>query len=135
MGMEAETAEKDEWADERAHNGGIRIDIGGGSGQSRVSMNRSTGRRSDVDGLPWPDKKPPFVDSRIRVDAEGHAWVRRSQSAGQPALYDVFDQEGELLRSVRFPGGRTLLSFGADCLYAASTDALDQQFLERYPMP
>lgn len=128
-------AEKGEWADERARNGGVRIDVGGGAGRSGVSMNRDTGRRSEVDGLPWPDQKPPFVGARILVDVVGHAWVRCSQPAGRPALYDVFDQGGRLLRSVRFPGGRTLLSFGAGALYAASTDALDQQFLERYSMP
>ncbi len=128
-------AEKDEWADERARNGGVMIDFGMVGGQPRVNMSRSTGRRSDVNGLPWPARKPPFVDARIRVDAAGHGWIRRSEPAGRPALYDVFDQGGRLLRSVRFPEGRTLLGFGEDSLYAASTDAFDQQFLERYSMP
>ncbi len=128
-------AEKDEWADERARNGGVRVDFGSVGGQPRVSMSRSTGRRSDVDGLPWPDRKPPFVEGRIRVDATGHGWIRRSEPAGRPALYDVFDQAGRLVQSVRFPEGRTLVAFGESSLYAASTDAFDQQFLERYSMP
>jgi len=128
-------AEKNEWADERARNGGIAVDVGNAGGEPRVSMGRSTGRRSDVEDLPWPDRKPPFVGSGIRVDPEGRAWIRRSEAAGRPALYDVFDQEGRLQYSVRFPEGRTLLAFGRSSLYAASTDELDQQFLERYSMP
>lgn len=128
-------AEKEEWADDNARNGGVMIDIGMQGGQRRVSMSRSTGRRSEVDGQPWNDTKPPFVVGRIRVDAAGHGWVRRSEPAGRPALYDVFDQKGRLVRTVRFPAGRTLVAFGDGSLYAASTDAFDQQFLERYSMP
>lgn len=128
------TAEKEEWAEEGTRNGGVGISVSVENGRRQVSMGRQPSRRQ-IDGLEWPDAKPPFVDGRITVDRAGHGWVRRSQPAGEPALYDVFDQTGNLVRSVRMPEDRILLGFGEGTLYAAHIDPLDQFFLEKYAMP
>ena len=128
-------AEKEEWSDERARNGGVGVSVQVENGRRQVSMSRSTGRRSDLNALEWPERMPPFAAARIRVDPDGNGWVRRNQKAGEPALYDVFDTTGRLVRSVRFGPGRTLIGFGDGTLYAARTDEFDQQFLERYDLP
>lgn len=128
-------AEREEWADDRARNGGIAMSVEIRGGSRSVSMSRDTGRRSELDALQWPDDKPPFANARVRVDSNGNGWIRRHLAAGEPALYDVFSAAGEHVRSVRFPEGRTLLGFGDGTVYVASTDAFDQQFLEKYALP
>jgi hypothetical protein len=129
--------ERQEWSDEQARSGGVGVAVQEVNGRRQVTMSRGRGAAGsgNLDELPWPAAKPPFANARIRVDAAGHGWVRRNLRAGRAALYDVFDQNGRHVRSVRFPEGRTLVGFGASAIYVAYTDALDQQFLEKYPMP
>ncbi len=127
--------ERQEWADEQARNGGVGVSVQVVNGRRQVSMSRGSRSAGDLDDLPWPDTKPPFVNARVRVDADGNGWVRRHLPAGEAPLYDVFDSNGEHIRSVRFPEDRTLVGFGASAVYAAYTDSLDQQFLEKYALP
>ncbi|MDH3732433.1 MAG: hypothetical protein OEU54_02825 [Gemmatimonadota bacterium] len=128
-------AEKEEFVAERSRNGGVMVDIAlGGDGGRRTQMSRSSGGRREIDGYTWPEVKPPFQGS-IRVDSEGQAWVRRSMEAGEPATFDVFDESGGHLRTVRLPPNRTLVSFGESAVYVARFDEFDQQFLEKYALP
>ena len=128
-------AEKEEWDDQRARNGGVGVSVEMDNGRRRVSMSRSTGGRADLNALDWPERMPPFATARIRIDSDGNGWVRRNLEAGEPAQYDVFDTTGRLVKSVRFPPERTLIGFGDGTLYAARTDEFDQQFLEKYDIP
>ncbi|MFV1986629.1 MAG: hypothetical protein ACC682_05085 [Gemmatimonadota bacterium] len=128
-------AEKEEWDDERARNGGVGVSVTIDNGRRQVSMSRATGRRSELNALDWPEDMPPFASARMRVDSEGNGWVRRNMKAGEPAVYDVFNTSGERVKSVRFLPDRALIGFGDGTVYAARTDEFDQQFLEKYDLP
>ncbi len=128
-------AEKEEWDNERARNGGVGVSVMMQNGRRQISMSRSTGQRRELNALDWPEAMPPFANSRMRVDSEGNGWVRRNMKAGEPALYDVFNTSGERVKSVRFLPGRALVGFGDGTVYAARTDEFDQQFLEKYDLP
>lgn len=128
--------EREEWDAERSRNGGIAINVSEENGRRSVSMSRGGGGgSSDPGDLPWPEEKPYFYGERIRVDADGHGWVRRHVDAGEPALYDVFDPTGRHVRSVRLPEGRVLVGFGDGSVYLAAVDPFDQHYLEKYAMP
>jgi len=47
-----------------------------------------------------PDVKP--VLARMFVDDEGRLWVQRLTSAGAPAFFDTYSEDGDYLGSVRF---------------------------------
>lgn len=129
-------AEREEWADDQQRNAGIGVAVSVENGEVSVSMARRSGRQPDnLAALPWPDAKPPFVPSSVRVDGAGRVWVERSQPAGRAALYDVFGAEGRHLAAVRFPPGRRLVGFGERALYAVSVGDFDLLTLERYAIP
>lgn len=132
-------AEKEAWEAEReSRGGGIGIQVEVENGQAQVSYGRMAGRsgRGDAaDTRPWPETMPVFADEPVRIDAKGRAWVRRSQPAGVPALYDVFDASGERVFSVRMPEERRLVGFGASGVYVVRVDFFGLQTLERYRLP
>ena len=101
-------------------------------------------------GPPIPDTKPPFQD--IAVGRDGRIWVRlhqpgyRAERADpedpqtadrweEPVVWDVFEQDGTYLGQVRAPDGfRTHPEpvFGADRVWAVTTDELEVQYLTRF---
>lgn len=131
-------AEKEEWSEARVQGGGgLTMEVAMENGSMSMRARRGGAREDDLDlaSLPFPDHKPPFYTSRIDIDSEGRAWVRRHVRAGEAALYDVFDSTGERVSSVRFPEGRRLIGFGPSGLYSLNTDAFGLVTLERYDLP
>jgi hypothetical protein len=66
---------------------------------------------------------------------DGSLWVRRSQPQGAPALYDVFDAQGRLVRQVALGKDMRIVGFGATSVYVARTDEDDLQYLLRFRRP
>lgn len=128
--------EKEEWAAaRRTAGGGIGIQITEVNGRRSMSIQRGGGAEPDLDALTWPDNMAPWVANSGIVDQAGRFWVRRSRPAGEAALYDVFDADGERIEAIRFPADRELVGFGGDAVYAVHVDPFDLKILERYPMP
>ena len=124
-------ADKEEWASTAA--GGIGINVNINNGVRQTSFRRGgMGGAPDIDGMEWPEVKPAFAS--IRVSPDGHAWVRRYVSAGDPERYDVFDGEGRLVHTVVMPAGTRLEAFGAGSVYVSRRDDLDFQWLARYEL-
>lgn len=130
-------AEMEEWnADRESSGGGIGIEMTEENGVRSMRMSRGgAGGEPDFDAMTWPDHKAPWVAGSGRVDGEGRFWVRRSLAAGEPALYDVFDRDGDRTGSVRFPEGRRLVGFGQGSVYVVHVDPFDLKTLERYTLP
>jgi hypothetical protein len=85
----------------------------------------------------YPDKsfpavKGPFVDGGVQVAPWGEAWVRRSEKAGAPAVYDIFDQNGERIRQVRLEAESRLVGFGPTHIYTVRTDQFGLEYLRRH---
>jgi hypothetical protein len=131
-----DAAEKKAWVEERNQQGGLGIQAESRNGVMSFSISRGRQQQDDeMPNLPWPAVKPPFAADGMVVDGQGRVWVRREQQAATPALYDVFDRQGRLVGSVRFPAGRRLIGSGRSALYVARTDDSDLQYLERYALP
>ncbi len=79
--------------------------------------------------------KPPFTDAAPILAADGVLWLERSVPAGQPAVWDLFDGTGRPIRSWELPAGRRLAGVGRSAVYLVTTDADDNERLERYPIP
>jgi hypothetical protein len=126
-------AEKEAWADRQASSTATFVAMGG-SGGGRGGGGTFEVPRPDLDEVEFPDFKPPFPSNAARVTPEGEVWVMRHQSHRDErrALFDVFDQRGELVKQVQLPEGRRLVGFGDSVLYAVVTDEDDLQWLERY---
>lgn len=97
-----------------------------------------------------PDTKPPFQD--IAVGRDGRIWVRLHQPGylaeeadpddpastdewAEPAAWDVYEPDGTYLGQVRAPRGlRTDPQpvFGADHVWAVTTDELDVQYVTEF---
>lgn len=88
--------------------------------------------RPDLDDIVWPEAKPPFPVGGVTLTPEGEVWVRRYVAFGEPESFDVFDEEGRLIRRVNLPEGRQVAGFGRGTLYAVYIDEDDLQWLERY---
>lgn len=103
------------------------------------SMNRyegEAGRLKAELGALVPERKP--VLERLVVDDENRLWVRRSVTAGELPLFDVFDGEGEYLGSVRMPAD-TWLTFPpvirGGRMYFIVRDDFDVPYVVGAPLP
>ena len=101
-------------------------------------------------GPPIPDRKPPFQD--IAVGRDGRIWVRLHQPGylaeaadpddpqatdrwEEPVVWDLFEDDGTYLGQVRAPDGfrpHPEPVFGAQHVWAITTDELDVQYLTRF---
>ena len=132
--------EKREWARSQAETGGgISIQVMMDNGALTTSFGRGGGggntEDEDLDRYTWPDSKPPFYGTRIIVDLQDRAWVRRHMDAGEPTTYDVFDRQGERVATYQLPFRSRVVSFGPSGVYVASLDDFDLNYLHRYAMP
>ncbi len=126
-------AEKEEWVNQSSSSGlMVRAEINNGVRSMSFGRGGGGGGRSDVDDYEWPDAKPPFVASGVRVTPEGEAWVRRSVAAGDAPIFDVFGADGQLKERVTLPVGREVVGFGRAHVYVVLRDEFDLQWLERY---
>ena len=125
-------AEKEAWADGQANQTATFVMVGGGGG-GRGGGGTFEVPRPDIDEIEFPDYKPPFPVSGVRATPDGQIWVQRYQRHSEDrALFDVFNDRGELVKQVRLPAGRRLVGFGDGVLYAVMTDEDDLEWLERY---
>jgi hypothetical protein len=75
---------------------------------------------------------PPFAARVPRISPEGVLWVERAQHAGEPARFDLFDQNGHRIGRAVLPAGRRLLGLGRGTLYLVATDDSGVERVERY---
>lgn len=125
-------AEKEAWADARANQTATFVSFGGGGGGGSGGGTFEL-PRPDLDEIDFPDYKPPFPTTGARATPDGEIWVQRYQRHDEDrALFDVFNDRGELVKQVQLPPGRRLVGFGDGVLYAVRTDEDDLEWLERY---
>ncbi|HRP08257.1 MAG TPA: hypothetical protein PLL69_07200 [Gemmatimonadales bacterium] len=130
-------AERAEYDASVQRGGSLGIEMRVSNGEPSLSMTRGRGRPGGAatSAANFPATKPPFDPGDIWVDSRERLWVRRHQAAGQPALYDVFDQRGSLVGSVRFGVNRRMAGMGKAAVYVARWDDDDLMYLERYALP
>ena len=61
--------------------------------------------------------------------------MRRYGPAGEPPLFDVFDEQANLVGQVILPEQRRVVAFGRDVVYVAARDEFDLEWLEQYQLP
>ncbi|MGD8496909.1 MAG: hypothetical protein PVF05_12040, partial [Gemmatimonadales bacterium] len=127
------SADKEAWI--AALSGALGVSVENENGRVRTSFSRGGGPEVDSGDFEWPDTKPAFPDGALRTDPDGRFWLERSVPAGEPRRFDVLDERGRRIGSVRLPAGRRLEGFGRDALYLSRTDDLDFVWLERYRLP
>lgn len=129
------TAEKEEFASSMRRGGALSVQMENRNGETSLSLGRGRPAADAALGSNFPATKPPFDAGDVWVDSRERLWVRRHGPANQPMLYDVFNERGTLVGSVRFPAGRRMAGTGNGVLYVARADEDDLMFLERYALP
>ena len=135
-------ADKDAWLEARANPAGggmfITMSAGGGGGGGGGNVHAAPAPRGarmvgpQVADEDWPEVKPPFPSSAVTATPEGHLWVLRHVALGTPPEYDVFDGNGDRVRTVILAENSRVVGFGNGVVYVARTDDDDLQWLERY---
>jgi hypothetical protein len=128
-------AEREEYASSMRRGGALSVQMENRNGETSLSLGRGRLPPDAQVGTNFPAHKPPFEAGDIWVDARERLWVRRHGAANQSMLYDVFNERGSLVGSVRFPAGRRMAGMGNDVLYVARADEDDLMYLERYALP
>ena len=129
------TADKEAWV-ERMSSRGVMMMVTNNNGNLNARMRRGGGRGvPDIDSYQWPETKPAFDAGSVRVDPDGHVWVGRYVSAGDPPVMDVFDETGARVAVVELPDGREVVGFGPASVYLARADDLGFMWLERFDRP
>lgn len=127
--------DKEEWRSELQRGGGIAVNMENRNGQLSMSLSRGRMPPDATRADNFPEVKPPFDPAEVFVDGKERLWVRRHQPAGSVALYDVFDERGSLMMSVRLGASRQVAGMGANSVYVVRYDEDDLQHLERYALP
>jgi hypothetical protein len=132
-------ADKDAWLEARANptGGGMFITMSAGSGGGGNVSAAPPPRGARMAGLQvadedWPEVKPPFPPSAVSATPEGQLWVQRHVALDAPPEYDVFDENGDRVRTVFLATNSRVIGFGSGVVYVARTDEDDLQWLERY---
>ena len=110
--------------------------------RGRMMIREGGSPRSSADAPPppklpdadFPEFKPAFIGNAM-ASPDGRLWVPRAQPANAPALYDVFDARGNLVRQVKLAQGTRLVGFKTNSIYTARTDEDELQYLQRHRMP
>ena len=79
--------------------------------------------------------KAPFTDAAPQLSPGGELWVERSVAHGAPSEWDVFNPAGHLVKRVRLPSDRRLLSLGKRSVYLLAVDDDGFERIERYASP
>jgi hypothetical protein len=128
-------ADKEQYVN-RAGASGLGISMTIENGVRSVGFSRGGGGmgapETSVDDFEWPDVKPAFAGSSVRVTPEGDAWVERSVRAGAEPVFDVFGADGSLKEQITLPAGRRVVGFGNLYVYTVTLDEYDLMWLERY---
>jgi hypothetical protein len=100
-----------------------RIDAGGGADwQRQVDQ--------ILQEMPIPETRPAFAG--FKADDDGNLWVRETTVPGEPALWTVFDTEGRMLGSVRWPDYFRPTHIGRDFVVGIARDELDVEHVLVY---
>lgn len=87
-------------------------------------------------GKIWPANKPAFVDDDVHLASDGRIWIRRYTAHDvTEAQYDVLDDNGKLLGTVRFRPDTKVVGFGKGVVYVSERNADDELLLRRYALP
>jgi hypothetical protein len=129
------TAEKEEFAATMRRGGALSVSMENRNGETSLALNRGRPPADAQLGSNFPPTMPPFAAGDIWVDGRERLWVRRSGAAGSAPLYDVFNERGNLIGSVRFPADRRIAGMGNGTVYVARIDEDDLMYLERYALP
>jgi hypothetical protein len=78
---------------------------------------------------------PHFNPGELWLDRNERLWVGRSVASHEHRLYDIFDQRGERIATVRLARDRHLLTIGDAHLYVIHTDSDGLQTIERVALP
>jgi hypothetical protein len=79
--------------------------------------------------------KAPITDAVPLLSPAGELWVERSVAYGAASEWDVFNAAGVMVKRVRLPLNRRLLSLGARSVYLLSVDDDGFERVESHPMP
>ena len=118
-----------------ALSGALGVSVEVENGRQRTTFSRGGAPALDADDLEWPATKPAFPEGALRAAPAGRFWLERHVPAGGPRTFDVLDESGRRVGSVRLPAGRRLEAFGDGAVYLTRTDELDFVWLERYALP
>jgi hypothetical protein len=89
--------------------GGVRLGGGGPGGAGGFGANMTFVPADEL-----PDYKPPFFVGNAKADMDGRLWIRTIPTkgiAGGP-VYDVINNQGELIERVQVPADRAIIGFG-----------------------
>ncbi len=108
---------------------------GGRGGRGAGGDGTGAPRPTLIDGRPalgdLPDYRPAFTRGSTRADADGHLWIRTTTLVkGQP-VYDIVNEEGQIVDRVLLPPFRTIAGFGPGVVYMAVKDSAGVVHLER----
>ncbi len=88
-----------------------------------------------IDGRPAlgdvPDYRPAFIRGSTRADADGHLWIRTTTLMNGQPVYDIVNQQGQIIDRVQLPPFRTIAGFGTGVVYMAVKDSAGIVHLER----
>jgi hypothetical protein len=78
-----------------------------------------------------PDYRPAFTTGATHCDAQGNLWIRTTQSVDARPVYDVVNEQGQLVDRVQLPAFRTIAGFGPGVVYMGVADSTGAVHLER----
>jgi hypothetical protein len=128
-------ADREEFAANLRSGGALAVSMELRNGEASLGLSRGRLPDGAQVGTNFPATKPAFDPGDLWVDGRGRLWVRRHQPAGAAPLYDLFNERGTLVGSVRMPPRTRVAGMGASSVYASRTDENDLQHLERYALP
>ncbi|MEJ2237332.1 MAG: hypothetical protein P8X82_03465 [Gemmatimonadales bacterium] len=127
--------DKDEWRERRANpaGGGIFVAMGPGGGVETHAPSRGARMVGpEIDDDDWPDVKAAFPTAAVSVTDDGTVWVRRYVAAGSSPEYDVFDSQGQRIRTVVLQQDARVAGFGKGVVYVTRSDEYDLQWLQKH---
>jgi hypothetical protein len=86
---------------------------------------------------PLPVQWPLLRGTEVLVDWQNRAWVRvRTAPRDTGATsFDLFDREGQFIKSVSVPAGGIVIGFGRSAVFVAWRDEDDLIWVKRHPLP
>jgi hypothetical protein len=65
----------------------------------------------------WPEHLPPFLAEGAIFAPDGRLWVQRTQAPSEGSSWDIFDEAGRIIETVRAAPNSRLAGFGVNALY------------------
>ncbi|MEX2283939.1 MAG: 6-bladed beta-propeller [Gemmatimonadota bacterium] len=101
--------------------------------EKRTTPQAKTDARAGFKEIPPPRRSPEYA--ALRLDDAGNLWVRRYGPPWQPSPeWDVYDESGRPLASLRLPARFEPMHIGTDFLLGVTRDDLDVERIELYPL-